>query len=149
MQKPFDAAAYRHVSAMFQAEWASLSGWLKLVCGLDPAHTFNIHPGPLPDFGGPGLYGHHVHEAVMRAYYAGKISCTAITMHFVDEQYDHGQVIFRYPIAIRSRDNPETLAERVNCLERAWQWAITDLVVQKKIRLENGRVIVPEGYTFL
>ncbi|MFH1350041.1 MAG: formyltransferase family protein, partial [Pseudomonadota bacterium] len=56
--EPFDAKGYRSFVEKYQADFVMCSGWLKFVRGLDPAKTVNIHPGPLPQFGGPGLYGH-------------------------------------------------------------------------------------------
>jgi phosphoribosylglycinamide formyltransferase-1 len=122
------------------------SGWLKFVKGLDPAKTVNIHPGPLPKFGGPGMYGHHVHEAVIAAYRRGEITQSAVTMHFVDETaYDHGPIIFQIPILIRPDDDPVTLAKRVNEKERAWQSYILNLVVHRHIYLNQGKVFYEYG----
>lgn len=145
---PFTAEGYQGFVEKYQADFVMLSGWLKLVKGLDPAKTVNIHPGPLPKFGGPGLYGHYVHEAVIKAYREGKIKQSAVSMHFVSEEYDRGPVFFEMPVIIREDDTPETLAKRVNEKERAWQSFILNLVVHREIRLENGRVIVPPWYPF-
>ena len=118
-----------------------LSGWLKLVAGLDPARTINIHPGPLPRFGGPNLYGHLVHEAVMEAYHRGEISHSAVTMHFVDEEYDRGPVFFALPVPIEPEDTPETLAARVNRAEHEWQPRVLNYVVQGQVRLAGREVV--------
>ena len=97
-----------HSLKNIRADFVMCSGWLKFVRGLDPARTVNIHPGPLPQFGGPGMYGHHVHEAVMAAYHRGEITQSALTMHFVDEiGYDNGQIIFQMPVLIRPDDDAE------------------------------------------
>jgi len=149
MTKPFSAEAYSDIVGKFKADYVSLSGWLKMVYGLAPATTTNIHPGLLPKFGGKGLYGHYVHEAVIKAFQAGEITHSAVTMHFVDEEYDRGPIFFQYPVLIRQDDTPDTLAERVNKIEHRWQSYITNLVVHKQIRLENGQVIVPDWYPFL
>ena len=88
---PYDAEGYRAFVRKYQADFVMCSGWLKFVRGLDPAKTVNIHPGPLPRFGGTGMYGHYVHEAVMAAYHRGEITQSAVTMHFVDDvAYDNG-----------------------------------------------------------
>lgn len=142
----FDAAGYQQLVSVFEADYVMLSGWLKPVKGLDPARTINIHPGPLnynnPElhFGGKGRWGHHVHEAVMQAYREGKIIQSAVTMHFVDDQYDHGPIFFRLPVLIRPDDTAETLAARVNEKERAWQSKALNWVVNKNIFLYDGRV---------
>jgi phosphoribosylglycinamide formyltransferase-1 len=138
---PFDAKGYRSFVGKYRTDYVMCSGWLKFVRGLDPAKTVNIHPGPLPQFGGPGLYGHHVHEAVMAAYHRGEMTQSAVTMHFVDETaYDHGPVIFQMPVLIRPDDDAVTLAKRVNEKERAWQSHILNLVVHRYIYLSNGQV---------
>lgn len=148
MPKPFTAEAYREIAELFGADFFSLSGWLKPVRGLPPEKTINIHPGPLPEFGGEGMYGHHVHEAVMKAFHAGQITCSCVTMHFVTEQYDAGPRIFRYPVWIRKKDTPDNLFTRVNKIEHGWQSFVTDLVVNGIIRLENGHVVAPDWYTW-
>jgi len=138
---PFDAEGYRAFVAKFQADFVMCSGWLKFVRGLDPARTVNIHPGPLPQFGGPGMYGHHVHEAVVAAYRRGEITQSAVTMHFVDDvAFDHGPTIFQMPVLIRPDDDAETLAKRLNEKERAWQSYILNLVVHGYISLSHGQI---------
>ena len=139
---PYDAKGYRGFVEKYQADFVMCSGWLKFVRGLDPTKTVNIHPGPLPQFGGTGMYGHHVHEAVITAYRRGEITQSAVTMHFVDEAaYDHGPIIFQMPVLIRPEDDAETLAKRVNEKERAWQSHILNLVVHRHIYLKEGKVV--------
>jgi len=142
---PFDSTGYQAHAAKFDAEFIMCSGWLKLVKGLDPATTINIHPGPLPGFGGPGMYGHYVHEAVIASYKRGEITQSAVTMHFVDETYDTGPVIFRIPVLIRPDDNAKVLAKRVNEKERAWQSYILSRVVHSDIILWNHTVYRRNG----
>jgi phosphoribosylglycinamide formyltransferase-1 len=137
----YSAEGYRVFVRKYQADFVMCSGWLKFVRGLDPAKTVNIHPGPLPRFGGAGMYGHHVHEAVMAAYHRGEVTQSAVTMHFVDEAaYDHGPIIFQMPVLIRPEDDAESLAKRVNEKERAWQSHILNLVVHRHIYLKDGQV---------
>ncbi|MBS3907080.1 MAG: hypothetical protein KGZ49_08595 [Syntrophaceae bacterium] len=138
---PFDATGYRVFVEKYRADYVMCSGWLKFVRGLDPSKTVNIHPGPLPQFGGPGLYGHYVHEAVMSAYHRGEITQTAVTMHFVDDiAFDHGPVFFQMPVLIRPDDDAVILAKRVNEKERAWQSHILNLVLHRHIYLSHGQV---------
>jgi phosphoribosylglycinamide formyltransferase-1 len=73
----------------------------------------NIHPALLPKYGGKGMYGHHVHEAVIAA---GEKE-SGITIHYVDELYDHGQVIFQANVSVDPEDTPETLAGKIQFLE--------------------------------
>lgn len=144
----FTAEGYQELVRKFKADFVMLSGWLKLVKGLEPSRTINIHPGPLPDFGGSGLYGHYVHEAVMEAFREGKIKQSAVSMHFVSEEYDRGPIIFQFPVLIRDDDTPETLAKRVNEKERACQSFILNLVVHGQIVLRGSEVIFPDWYPF-
>jgi len=132
---PYEPREYQGIVKETGAEFVALSGWLKLISGLPANKTFNIHPGPLPDFGGKGMYGHFVHEAVMAAFHRGEITHSAVSMHFVTdpkgdkENYDKGPVIFRYPVKIEKDDTPETLAKKLNAIEHAWQPFVTNLVV--------------------
>ena len=145
--KIFDAQSYQDLVKYFGADYVILSGWLKLVKGLDPRTTINIHPGPLPQFGGKGMYGHHVHEAVIEAYKRGEITHSVVTMHFVTEEYDQGPVFFRYPVLIRPNDDADSLGSRVNKIEHGWQSFITNLVVTGQIRWDGKdpkSLVVPE-----
>ena len=130
---PYDAEHYQKIVRDTGAEFVALSGWLKLIAGLDPKTTFNIHPGPLPEFGGKGLWGHHVHEAVLKAFKEGKIQHSAVSMHFVTPEFDEGPVFFTHPVPIEPDDTVDTLATRVNVAEHEWQPKITDKLVRGEI----------------
>jgi phosphoribosylglycinamide formyltransferase-1 len=138
---PYLARGYQNFVKYFNADYVMLSGWLKLAAGLDPARTINIHPGPLPRFGGPGIYGHHVHEAVMAAYHRGEITHSAVTMHFVDAAYDRGPTLFALPVPIEPGDTPETLAAKVNRAEHEWQPRVLNYVVHGQVRLAGREVV--------
>ena len=69
----------------------------------------NIHPALLPRYGGPGMYGSHVHEAVIAA--GDRLS--GATVHFVDEEYDHGSIVLQKTVSVAADDTPETLAAKV------------------------------------
>ncbi|MDQ5949048.1 MAG: phosphoribosylglycinamide formyltransferase 1 [Patescibacteria group bacterium] len=149
---PFDTEHYQEIIEKTGAEWTALSGWLKLVSGLNPATTFNIHPGPLPQFGGKGMYGHHVHDAVVEAYRQGNTTHSAVTMHFVTPVYDEGPVFFRFPVEVLPDDTGETLGARVNKAEHEWQPQITNMVIHQQIAWDGVHpesLRVPEGYQFL
>jgi len=77
----------------------------------------NLHPSLLPAFGGKGMYGHHVHEAVHQALRAGEVSRTGITMHWVDADYDTGAPFFQADTALTDADTPDSIAEKVRQLE--------------------------------
>ncbi|MEK9160817.1 MAG: formyltransferase family protein [Patescibacteria group bacterium] len=128
---PYTSERYQEI--VKDADFVALSGWMRLVAGLDPRVTFNIHPGPLPEFGGKGLYGNFVHEAVLKAYHEGRVTHSAVSMHFVTPEFDEGPTFFRSPVPILPDDTPATLAERVNQAEHEWQPKITDQVVSGEI----------------
>ncbi len=132
---PFTKEEYQRITK--DADFIALSGWLKLVTGLDPKKTFNIHPGPLPKFGGAGMYGHHVHDAVVEAYKRGEVTHSAVTMHFVTEKYDEGPVFLSAPVEILPDDTGETLGKRVNEVEHKYQPIYTDHVVNGKIHWDG------------
>jgi folate-dependent phosphoribosylglycinamide formyltransferase PurN len=69
----------------------------------------NVHPGLLPEFGGEGMYGSHVHAAVI----ASGAKTTGVTVHLVDDEFDHGPVVAQWRIAVLEKDTAESLAERV------------------------------------
>ncbi len=73
----------------------------------------NIHPALLPAYGGKGMYGRHVHEAVIAA---GEVQ-SGITIHYVDEHYDHGDTLFQARCPVLPNDNADSLAERIHALE--------------------------------
>jgi len=98
-------------------DWIILAGFLWLIPGnlidLYPRRIINIHPALLPKFGGKGMYGHHVHQAVIDA----KEKFSGITIHFVDHEYDRGDIIFQTKCPVEPGDTPELLAARVHTLE--------------------------------
>lgn len=154
--KPWNNEAYQRIASESGASFFALSGWLKLVSGLDATTgfnsrtVFNIHPGPLPDFGGPGLHGHHVHEAIMAAYQRGEITHSAVSMHFVTEEYDRGPVFFRCNVKINENDTPDSIGSRVNSQEHIWQPQITSLVVNGSITWDGvnpNSLTVPPDYS--
>ncbi|MBC8319164.1 MAG: phosphoribosylglycinamide formyltransferase [Bacteroidetes bacterium] len=73
----------------------------------------NIHPALLPDYGGKGMYGQRVHEAVIEA---GEPK-SGITIHYVNKIYDNGQIIFQAKVNIEKNDTPQSLAEKIHLLE--------------------------------
>lgn len=96
----------------------------------------NIHPGLLPAFGGQGMYGKRVHQAVLD--YGAKIS--GITVHFVDEEYDHGPVILQKTVDVLDEDTADTLAERVLKLEHQYYWQAVKAFAEGSLQV-NGRTV--------
>lgn len=78
-----------------------------------PNGIINIHPALLPKYGGKGMYGHHVHEAVK----AASEKESGITIHYVNENYDEGNIIFQAKCAIDKNDTPDDIAAKVHKLE--------------------------------
>lgn len=149
MPPPYSAEAYQAIVKRYDARWTALSGWLKKARGLLAATTFNIHPAKPDQFGGKGMHGHHVHEAVLAAFLRGEITETAVTMHFVTEEYDEGPIFFQYPVRILPGDTADDIGSRVNEVEHGWQSYVTNLVVHGEIALEGGKVRVPTWWTHL
>jgi phosphoribosylglycinamide formyltransferase 1 len=87
----------------------------------------NIHPALLPNYGGKGMYGNFVHEAVIRA----EEKESGITIHFVDELYDHGKQIFQIKCPVLPTDTPETLANRIHALEHKYYPKVIEEVILK------------------
>jgi len=96
-----------------------LAGFLQLIHAdiiqAYPSRIVNIHPALLPDFGGRGMYGHHVHEAVK----ASGRPMTGITIHEVNERYDEGRILFQAETAVDADDTPDVIARKVHRLEHA------------------------------
>ena len=85
-----------------------------------PNKIVNIHPALLPKYGGKGMYGRHVHEAVKAA---GEVE-SGITIHYVDENYDEGSIIYQAAVRLNLEDTAEQIAERVLRLEHGNYWRI-------------------------
>jgi len=81
-----------------------------------PQKIVNIHPALLPAYGGKGMYGDFVHEAVSKA---GETK-TGITIHFVNNKYDEGDIIFQKAVDIIPGENPQSIADKVHVLEYEW-----------------------------
>ena len=127
-------------------ELVVLAGYLRLVPADVVSHyrgrLLNVHPALLPAFGGPGMFGHHVHEAVI----ASGTSLTGPTIHFVEERYDEGPVIAQMAVAVRPGDTPDELAQRVLEAEHALYPRVVEAVAAGRIRLdENNRILYAEG----
>lgn len=95
-----------------------------------PRKIVNIHPALLPKFGGKGMYGHRVHEAVKKA--AEKES--GITIHFVNEAYDEGDIIFQSSCRLDPQDEPEAIAKKVLRLEHEHFAPVIEQLILKKQR---------------
>ncbi|KFF07310.1 phosphoribosylglycinamide formyltransferase [Flavobacterium reichenbachii] len=79
-----------------------------------PNKIINIHPALLPNYGGKGMYGMHIHRAIIN----NKEKETGISIHYVNEHYDEGGIIFQANVALTDQDTPETVAEKIHELEQ-------------------------------
>jgi phosphoribosylglycinamide formyltransferase-1 len=94
-----------------------------------PGKMLNIHPAVLPKFGGEGMYGIHVHTAVLEA---GETE-TGATVHFVNEEYDKGEILLQRTVPVLTDDTPETLAARVlECEHRLYPDALEKLLTLQR-----------------
>jgi phosphoribosylglycinamide formyltransferase-1 len=124
----------------FAPDAVCLAGWLHLLpIPADFRHkVLNIHPSLLPAFGGKGMYGHHVHEAVLA--YGAKVS--GCTVHFADDTYDTGPILVQKCVPVQEGDTPDTLAARVFVAEcEAYPEALA-LLADGKVTVQGRRVIV-------
>ena len=123
------------VTATGDARLVVLAGYVKRIPPAAVARlrwrVINIHPALLPAFGGPGMYGRRVHEAVL----ASGATLSGATVHYVDEEYDRGPIIAQWPVPVRPHDTPETLAARVLEVEHR---------LLPHVVLELARLGVPE-----
>jgi phosphoribosylglycinamide formyltransferase-1 len=98
--------------------------------------TINVHPALIPAFSGTGFYGRRVHEAVLDA----GVRLTGATVHFVDDEYDHGPIISQETVPVLEDDTPETLAARVQAVERRLVPEVLQLLAEGRISVAAGRV---------
>ncbi|MDE3144484.1 MAG: phosphoribosylglycinamide formyltransferase [Bacteroidota bacterium] len=115
----FRGNAYLNELHAAQINFIVLAGFLwKIPSALIAAYPnkiINIHPALLPKYGGKGMYGHFVHEAVIDS----KEKESGITIHYVDDKYDHGNIIFQTTCPVLPNDTPDDLANRIHVLEHA------------------------------
>jgi len=123
-----------------RADLVCMAGFLQLLPIPDDflGRVMNIHPALIPAFCGKGFYGPRVHEAVL----AAGVKVTGCTVHFADNQYDHGPIILQRPVPVLDDDTPDTLAARVFKEEcEAYPEAIR-LFAEGRLRIEGRRVRV-------
>lgn len=110
-------------------DWVILAGFLLKISDhliqAFPDRMVNIHPALLPRYGGKGMYGAHVHEAVKAA---GDTE-TGITIHLVNEHYDEGKIVFQAATSIDPSDTPETIASKIHALEHRYFPEVIDSLV--------------------
>lgn len=141
-RRGLDADDYQDAltAAVGEVDLVCMAGFLSLwvIPSGYAGRVINIHPALLPAFGGRGMYGHHVHEAVLAA------GCreSGCTVHYCDNEYDRGPIILQRRVPVLPGDTPDALAARVfeqECV--AYPEAIS-LIAQGHVRWEDGRVII-------
>ena len=138
-QAAFDAAVAEAIRP-HAADLVVMGGFLRL-WHVPPewrGRVLNVHPSLLPSFGGKGFYGERVHRAVIDA----GVRVTGCTVHFVDDEYDHGPIVAQAAVLVEDRDTPDTLAHRVQEAERRIYPACIRLFAEKRLRIEGQRVKV-------
>lgn len=127
-----------------QPDLICLAGYMRLlpapVVAAYPMRIMNIHPALLPLFGGKGMYGLKVHQAVLES----GMKVTGCTVHFVDYEYDTGPIILQRCISVQDDDTPETLAARLLPIEHQTYLEAIRLFLQGRLRVEGKRVRVVE-----
>lgn len=115
-----------------QIDYLILAGFLLLVpenlLKAFPDRIVNIHPALLPKYGGKGMYGHNVHEAVV----ANHETETGITIHIVDQHYDRGTTLFQARCGVAPTDTADDIAAKIHLLEKAWFPKVIDAFVLNK-----------------
>ena len=136
-REQFGHAMYERIRAV-NADLVCLAGFLEfLPIPPDFAHrVINIHPSLIPSFCGKGFYGHHVHEAALTA----GVKVTGCTVHFADNEFDHGPIIIQKTVSVQDDDTAETLGQRVFEAEcEAFPEAI-ELIAAGRVQVVGHRV---------
>ena len=119
----------------YDVDWVILAGYIKKVgstlLGTFQNRVFNIHPSLLPRHGGVGMYGRHVHQAVLDA----GDKKTGVTVHLVNEAYDQGRILAQTSVAVQPDDTSESLAARVLKVEHVLYAATLQKIICKKLPL--------------
>jgi phosphoribosylglycinamide formyltransferase-1 len=139
----FDQELLRRLAEV-NADVICLAGYMRILTPAFvqafPNRILNIHPALLPAFGGCGMYGHHVHEAVLKS----GVKFSGCTVHFVDEGTDTGPIILQAVVPVLDSDTPASLAERVLIEEHRIYPRALALYCEQRLRIEGKRVLILE-----
>jgi phosphoribosylglycinamide formyltransferase 1 len=135
--KPYGDAVFAACRAD-EVDYVAMAGFLKLAPVPDDfaGRVLNIHPALIPSFCGPGMYGHHVHQAVLDA----GVKVTGCTVHFVDNEYDRGPIIWQQPVPVFDDDTASSLAARVFQTEKEAYPHVLKLLASGRVKLDGRRV---------
>jgi phosphoribosylglycinamide formyltransferase 1 len=124
----------------FKTDFIVLAGFLWLIpdnlIKKFPKRMVNIHPALLPKYGGKGMFGMKVHEAVKEA---NEIE-TGITIHYVNEKYDEGEIVFQEKVKIEEHDSPDEIAEKIHALEYEHFPRIIEKILKKSIHIKGDEL---------
>jgi phosphoribosylglycinamide formyltransferase 1 len=113
-----DLTSREFIQKLATIDFLVLAGFLLLIpkelIAMFPNRIINIHPSLLPNFGGKGMYGHHVHQAVLDA----KEQETGITIHLVNEEFDKGEILFQAQVPLSSHETIESISQKIHSLEQ-------------------------------
>ena len=140
-QKLFNDAILNEL-IQFDIDFIVLAGYLKLI-GEQIVDRYenkilNIHPALLPSFGGEGMYGHHVHQAVFES--GAKVS--GATVHLVNKEYDRGPIVIQRCTSIEDIESPDEIAKRVLEIEHEIYPQAVKYLTENRLVVENNRVII-------
>ena len=130
----FNGDHYLPILKQHDIKYIILAGFLwkvpEALVAAFPKKIINIHPALLPRYGGKGMFGHHVHEAVI----SNQEKESGITIHYVDEQYDNGAVIFQATCPVDTTDTADLLAGKIHELEHQYYPQVIEQLIQKQNR---------------
>ncbi len=142
-RETFDTTLIKILTAA-KTDLVCLAGYMRIlsveVVRHFPNKIMNIHPALLPSFGGHGMYGHFVHEAVLKS----GVKYSGCTVHFVDKGTDTGPIILQAVVPVLDHDTPESLAERVLIEEHRLFSRAVSLYCENRLQIEGQRVIINE-----
>ncbi|MCZ7555895.1 MAG: phosphoribosylglycinamide formyltransferase [Bacteroidia bacterium] len=137
-----ETARILDVLRQVETEFIVLAGYMRMipekVVKQYHQRIVNIHPALLPSFGGKGMYGHKVHEAVL----AAGVKVSGATVHLVNEEYDRGPIVMQQCVPVLDSDTPETLAARVLEVEHALYSRALQLLISGRIRITENRTFI-------
>ena len=129
-------------------DFVALAGYLKLlpkeIVAEFPSRIVNVHPALLPAFGGAGMFGDRVHRAVL----ASGAAVSGATVHYVDDEYDHGGIIAQWPVPVLDDDSVQSLAARVLKVEHVLYPRIVHAVASGKWRFDRRPAPVPDSAAY-
>jgi phosphoribosylglycinamide formyltransferase 1 len=132
-----DVVRVKNDLEQYHIDFIVLAGFLLMIPAelirLYPSRIINIHPALLPKYGGKGMFGGHVHEAVIRNHEKE----SGITIHYVNERYDEGAIIEQVKCIVDPDDTPLTLAEKIHALEYEYFPKIIEDTVSREFNLGN------------